>query len=123
MTKACVISAANSFSHLWGFGHTGTLEILPGQQKGTKATHLEPDSGLEVTLDGSGITRGATETKQGFIVEVCAFEKAGVDPEVEEAALAGTVPGPTDVPQLEPLLMGAQVSTVAGSFRDPSETQ
>lgn len=91
--------------------------------KGTKATHLEPASGLEVTLDGSGIIRGATETEQGFIAEVCAFEKAGVDPEVEDVALVATVPGTTEVPQPEPPLMGALVSTVAGSFRDPSVTQ
>lgn len=85
--------------------------------KGPTATHLEAAS-VEVSLDGSGSMRGATETEQGFTVE------AGTHPELEELELVGMVAEPTEVPQAEALLADAGVSGESGVvFRDPSVTQ
>lgn len=88
--------------------------------KGTKAPHLDPESPVLETLGGSGIIRGATETEQGFMVEVCVFETVVIDPEVEEVEL---VPDTAEVPQAEALLVDAELSGVSGVFWDPSVTQ
>lgn len=87
--------------------------------KGTRAPHLDPDSVLGI-LGGSGIIRGATETEQGFTVEVCGVETVVVDPEVEDVEL---VPDTTEVPPAEALLVDAELSGVSGVFWDPSVRQ
>lgn len=76
-----------------------------------------------MNLDGSAIVRGATETEQGFRVELCGFEEVVLAPEVEDAELVVMVPDTTEVPQAAALLMDAQVSAGAGTFRAPSVTQ
>lgn len=92
----------------------------PWSGKETRPTHLEPDSGLVIDLDGSGIVSGETETEQGFTEEVCGLEEAATDPEVTGVELVVLVPGATGVSDDEEVGMDAEVSGVVGIFRDPS---
>lgn len=78
---------------------------------------------LEINVGGSGIIRGATETEQGFRVDVCGFERAVMDPEVEDGEPGGMVADTTELPQADALVMEAEDSGVVSIFRDPSVTQ
>lgn len=114
--KAVVTSAANNFSP-----PGASKWCLSAKER--KATHLEAASVLGVNLDGSAITRGATETEQAFRLEVCGLEEVVIGPEEEGVELLVMVADTTELPQAEGLLSDAGVSGVVGIFWDPSVTQ